>query len=121
MSDETFGSRLKQAMREKGVRLAAVAETTGVTLNTVSKWRSNIQRPPHVSMEILARFLDADLPWLAYGNGDAVTVGRRSRNADEFAAMRVISTAMDQLTDDERERVIDWIRLRYDREETTQQ
>lgn len=87
---QDFAARLIAKMTEKGLKNPDVALATGVVPNTVSKWRSRLQKPDDEQMAKLADLLGETEAWLRYGpvevdyqqllRDGAFAVSRHARN-----------------------------------------
>lgn len=61
---QSFGERLRAAMKRKGVKNPEVAAAVGVHPITVSKWRSGTQPIEPARLPLLAEFLGVSVEWL---------------------------------------------------------
>jgi transcriptional regulator with XRE-family HTH domain len=64
----TIGGRIREAMKEAGVKNAAVAEAADVHLNTVSQWLNNKFPPSDEALASVAALLRVSEAWLRYGD-----------------------------------------------------
>jgi transcriptional regulator with XRE-family HTH domain len=69
----TLGKRLTQARlhlaarREREVPKTEVAAVVGVRSQSVARWEGDEQEPTLATLRALARFLEVDVAWLAFG------------------------------------------------------
>lgn len=67
---ETFGSRLRRAMRARGIRNQEVADRAGVHVKTVSQWLGDKQVPEAAALNEVASLLHVTSSWLLRGEVD---------------------------------------------------
>ena len=74
----TFGKRLKEVLKNKGITQKELARALGIPYTTLNNWIRGAADPNLSSLIILANYLDVDLHWLITGkyqnNGKAPKV-----------------------------------------------
>lgn len=71
MKDEnTFGERLKKALKFSGNTQRELAEHMGTSDNMISLYVRNESMPPGEKIGKIALFLDVNLKWLMFGEGE---------------------------------------------------
>lgn len=68
---KTFGERVKQRRLELGLTQRELANKVNRTKGAISHWEQATTIPPAESMHDIARALDTDATWLAFGAGDS--------------------------------------------------
>lgn len=90
----TFGTRLKELRKERGMRQADIAEMMGVTKGTVAKWEQGVRMPPIEGLEELCMQFDVTLGWLLGEEVDRTP----KEPSDEFLARSVMEDDSEILT-----------------------
>lgn len=62
-----IANRIRQCMKEKGLKQVDIVKTTGVSKGSVSKWLSGKAKPSGESLLRLSQVLDASEYWLLHG------------------------------------------------------
>ncbi len=62
--DTTFGERLKDLRRERGLGQIALAQKLGVGKSVISLWELGKCEPTLSNLVAIARFFDVSLDWL---------------------------------------------------------
>ena len=104
-------SRLKQAVKDSGKSNKAVAELTGVSESTVSRYLSGDQSPPFDFVVKVAEALGLSLDELT-GNPTG------AKHAAENAALEALRASYEQRLEDKREHIAS-LRARIERMEST--
>ncbi len=84
MSENGFGARLLDLLKQRKISQTRVAKALGVSRTAVNKWTKG-GMIDEGNLERLARFLDVDKIWLKYGEYATAhpDTGRESRNINE--------------------------------------
>lgn len=69
----TFSERLKQGMKEKGLKAADLSRLSGVSESMISSYRSGRFEAAQTNLQKLAETMDVSIPWLM---GYDVPMGR---------------------------------------------
>lgn len=70
MVETTFGSRLRDALTECGMTLAALSEKAGLVYSSIQNYAADKQNPGAEALAKIARATGINLNWLLTGEGD---------------------------------------------------
>lgn len=70
---DSFATRLREVMEEKGLTQMQLAASIGVAQSRVSEWRAGKAMPQRRVAELLADQLQVNLEWLLAGTGSPTT------------------------------------------------
>lgn len=91
----TFSERLKQGMKEKGLKAADLSRMSGVSESMISSYRSGRFEATQTNLQKLAETLDVSIPWLM---GYDVPMGYYSLPAPRHKVDR-IAAKLERLTE----------------------
>lgn len=91
-------TKLKQIIEERGIPQKKIADITGVSCPTVSRYLNGEAEPPFVFVKEVAKYLEISMDELA-GNTSAI------RNGWESAALEEMKQVYEQRLEDKREHI----------------
>jgi HTH-type transcriptional regulator, cell division transcriptional repressor len=102
---DEMGDRISRRRDELGLTQAAIARKLGVVRQTVSLWENgHVRDIGGRHLRELARVLQVEPDWILYGDRPRIAEAPAPGYAQDDLIERVR-----QLTDDERERLVQWL------------
>lgn len=101
MADETIGKRLRQALSERGLSMAALGEQAGLPYSSIQNYAADKQLPGAEALIKIRRAIGVSIDWLLTGEADAPSdnytpISRQLRMAD-YQELRSRFTNFDQI------------------------
>lgn len=69
-----LADRLRKSLRESGVPVQSMAESLGVSRNTVSNWINGRGKPCDDQLKVWSAITDAPYSWLKSGEPPSITI-----------------------------------------------
>ncbi|WP_167525179.1 helix-turn-helix domain-containing protein [Roseomonas genomospecies 6] len=101
MVETTIGSRLRDALAESGMSLAALSEKAGLVYSSVQNYAADKQNPGAEALTKIGRATGINLHWLLSGEGEkftkAVAIIPREMTMRDYQELRARFTNFDEV------------------------